>query len=164
MTANLSSPQAHNSDETASTSILPDPTTKKLPNHATKSREEALASYKEATRNISNLVKYIGFGLMAAFYALRPEISELSSDDPIRVLHMSVGLLGASVIVFDYLHYTFSARNAYIALLNKRHGFQYNRKLISYRLGRFFYFAKQISTFLGSMVIIILIILGDLVG
>ncbi len=75
-------------------------------------RDRALDSFKEATKNISSLVKYIGFGLVAAFYALRPEISVFSQNSLPSILHISMGMIGFSVILSDYLHYTFSARTA----------------------------------------------------
>ena len=120
--------------------------------------ERALADYQNATRQISDLIKYIGFGLLAVFYTTRADIDALPPENWLRYVHLAAGLSAALIILTDYLHYFFATRASYDAVLNKTHQFQYDTKSICYRLRSRFYFLKQAMTAIGSSLVVTLIL------
>lgn len=117
-------------------------------------RTKVLGEYSDATKNVSLLVKSIGFGLIALFYTLRTEVA---GSVPSTFLLYCIGVCGALTILADYLHYIFKARAALDAYENEG---RHRRSSRNYVLGCLFYKSKQTFTFIGCVAVVPLIVLS----
>lgn len=106
-------------------------------------RSKVLGEYADATKNISLLVKSIGFVLVALFYTLRAEVA---GSFPASFPLYCVGVCGALTIFADYLHYIFKARAALDAYENDGRHIRTSR---NYVLGRVFFKSKQAFTLIA---------------
>ncbi|WP_306116852.1 MULTISPECIES: hypothetical protein [unclassified Roseovarius] len=125
---------------------------------AEKNFVRALNDYQSRTKNVSDLVKYLGFGLLAAFYAIRTEINALEPEDLLRHVHLGIGMSGALIIIFDYLQNIFAARSSMVALKDKSNFHQYHKTSFNYRFGLGCYYIKQGATAVGSILLVYLIL------
>lgn len=125
---------------------------------AEKNFVRALNDYQSRTKNVSDLVKYLGFGLLAAFYTIRSEINSLEEEDMLRQVHLGIGMSGALIIIFDYLQNIFAARSSMAALKDKTNRHQYHKASLNYRFGLGCYYVKQGATAAGSVLLVYLIL------
>lgn len=112
------------------------------------------------TSRISETTRYIGFGLLATFYAL------LSSNDPFPA-HLKadhslalrlMALCGVVAVLFDYLQYVFGRRAVQNALDRKDKPFTYNRTWPSYRARQGCFWVKQAAALVGSFILLIVLV------
>lgn len=120
--------------------------------------ERALEDYKYTTGQVSDLIKYIGFGLLAAFYTTKGDVADLAEGHWLELVHLATGLSAALIIFADYLHYLFASRTSHDAVLNVDNQFQFDRKSANYRLRRYFYYLKQFFTAVGAALVVVLIL------
>ena len=120
-------------------------------------RRAALSEKQFVTGRISESVRYVGFGLLAIFYAI------VSSDSAfaIRIAHeyswemRGIAISGAAAILLDYLQY-FCGGIVIEAALN-RTGDGANladRQSVWYKLRTLFYWVKQVPAFVGCILLI----------
>lgn len=106
---------------------------------------------------ISETSRFVGFGLLAIFYAIKVDSSDsLAADDFLVTL---LGVFGAASVLLDYLQYVFG----YLMVRSA----QRNPPDHSYgdgAAGRFFalkswaFYIKQIAAILGSVIVIFLVL------
>lgn len=75
-------------------------------------RDRVIEEKKSVTGRISDTCRFVGFGLLAIFYALHTGENELAlrirSEAPWKLFVM--GAFGVLTILLDYLHYFFGSR------------------------------------------------------
>jgi hypothetical protein len=113
-------------------------------------RHDILQQKQEVTARVSETTRYVGFGLLAVYYALRTAndgyAQTLAQEHPVLV--GLVGLSGLVAIILDYLQYFFGSRSVNDAL--QRESLDYNTASVSYR-GRAITFAlKQWAAVFGA--------------
>jgi hypothetical protein len=116
--------------------------------------KEVIEEKRLVTARISETTRYIGFGLLAIFYAI------ISSHDPFPA-HLNTGypsalrvmaLCGVVAVLFDYLQYLFGRRAVQRALDRKDKPFTYNRAWPSYRARQACFWIKQGGALLGAVI------------
>jgi hypothetical protein len=129
-----------------------------------KARRESVIEQKQyVTSRVSETCRFIGFGLLAVYYTLS------ISNEPFAVsllasrewLVRAFGAAGALTVFFDYLQYVAGGRAANKALNRTNEGkksYRYNKKWMSYRIREFSFVAKQVFAFVGSTILIFLMI------
>lgn len=113
--------------------------------------EQGLAVTAQASDN----ARYIGFGLMIAYFAIRTSTStlteRLSSDQPIML--GLVAFFGAVAVLFDHIQYWAGAASNEDARNRKTK--DYDTSLFSYKLRERAYKWKQWIAFAGSLLLIV---------
>ena len=112
--------------------------------------EKQRLSEKEArTRNISDLTRYIAFGLMALTYTVFTSESDFSASliGNYEVLFLAASIAGVVSISSDYLQNLFGYISVERAL--KESDYKYSKKWISYKLIRLFFLIKQAAVLIG---------------
>jgi hypothetical protein len=113
----------------------------------------------EFAGRVSETTRYIGFGLLAIFYAMihgtEPFFFQMRSTWPLALRLMA--LCGAVTILVDYLHYVFSYIAADRALDRKDKPNLYDPEWIAYRLATYFFWAKQVAALAGCGLLIFLV-------
>ena len=127
----------------------------------TPAHQAVLEQKQFVTGRISETVRYVGFGLLAIFYAM------ISSDAPFAhalVATMSAHLLwmaicGALAVFFDYLQYLAGSIAVDRALTEgAAHDYNYNRNWLSYRARGLFFWIKQIAVIAGCLLLLIILV------
>lgn len=121
-------------------------------------RKSVLEAKQHLTGKVSELCRYIGFGLLALVYGLfttsAPEVAALVSAN--RIVLYVIGACAGAVILFDYLQYLFAIRAVDVALANEEGRYLYKRKQASYVLRGAFFSLKQIATLAASGALVVL--------
>jgi hypothetical protein len=118
-------------------------------------RKRRLEEKQYVTGRVGETCRYIGFGLVAVFYAI-----SISTEALPRQLWSeygwwvrAFGALGALAVLADYIQYLagdFAARSALNRINDGRKTHLYNKKWISYRIRNWMYIAKQLLALLGA--------------
>ncbi len=157
------------SDERVTPAAFPEPGAKPAaeggagkPVAALSDAHKAVLEQKQfVTGRISETVRYVGFGLLAVFYAM------ISSDAPFAhmiVATMSRRLIGMAIfgvlaVFFDYLQYLAGSFAVERALgEGAAHGYSYNRRWLSYRLRRLCFWIKQIAVIAGCVLLLLILL------
>lgn len=123
------------------------------PGAAAARRSAVLEEKRHVSAKISDLTRYIGFGLVAVCYAIVTSESattqSLYGDQP-RLLLLAAGL-GSLSIVLDYLQFLGGYFAVNTALKNVDGGFKYNSDSLAYKVRRFCYAAKQFAAMAGAI-------------
>ncbi|MBA6408719.1 hypothetical protein H4J63_05035 [Pseudoalteromonas sp. 5Ae-yellow] len=120
-------------------------------------REKRLKEKKIRTSKISDLVRYVSFGLVALTYSIftsKADFAVLLLQNS-KNLFLWASLLGALAILFDYFQYLsgYIAVNKSLAMTGDN--IDYNKKWISKRLIKPLFIFKQILAFSGIVLICI---------
>jgi len=121
-------------------------------------RKDVLAEKRHVTGKISDNCRFIGFGLLAVYYAIMSGAgtsfgASLRLEHPYAV--QLIGMSGVLTILFDYLQFLFASRSVDQAL--KRSDNSYNSKSLAYKARSSFYYAKQWSTFIGAATLVYIV-------
>jgi hypothetical protein len=124
--------------------------------------KEVLEEKRLVTGRISETTRYIGFGLLAAFYGIvsssDPFPKGLMSSQPVALKLMASS--GFLAVFLDYLQYV-SGRIAVQAALDRPDKpFQYNKRWLSYRVRRVCFVAKQGAALAGSVAFIWIVLVA----
>jgi len=122
-------------------------------------RESMKERYENHTKTVSQLMRYIGFGLLAAFYTTRSQLGDLAMGDVLSLVHIAVGLCGMLAILSDYFQHMCAASTYRRAASDSKNAYQYNKKALSVRLTVFFYYSKQVAIAVGSISLATLILI-----
>jgi hypothetical protein len=118
-------------------------------------RKRRLEEKQYVTGRVGETCRYIGFGLVALFYAISISVDEL----PMQLLTdygwwvRAFGALGALTVLADYLQYLAGDIAARAALNRTNDGAKthlYSKKWLSYRARNWMYVAKQLLALLGA--------------
>ncbi|MEM7670291.1 MAG: hypothetical protein AAF317_14320 [Pseudomonadota bacterium] len=123
-------------------------------------QEKRIEEKGNVSNRISETVRFIGFGLVAAFYTIQSTDNESlrSVPDDFFYLFVSIGIFGVATIVFDYLQYLAGYFSVNDALKREADEFAYDVTTSAYRLRTRFFWAKQVSAGLGALALSITII------
>lgn len=124
-------------------------------------RRAILEQKQFVTGRISETVRYIGFGLLALFYAM------ISADTAIPAKIVSkmpemlqfMAVFGVLAISLDYLQYFFGDRAVEFALSGSGEAAnRYNTKWFVYRARTWCYWLKQVSAMSGCVFLIVILL------
>jgi len=128
--------------------------------------KEVLEEKRFVTNRISETTRYLGFGLLASFYAIISSADAypraLATAYPLALQTMA--LAGMLAVVFDYLQYLFGRVAVQNALKRTDNPYAYNKKWFSWRAREVCFWAKQAMALLGSALLIGVIVLGPSTG
>lgn len=121
-------------------------------------RKKRLSEKETRTKGISDLIRYISFGLVALTYSIFISKSMFSAEllANHKTILLVTSLCGALAIAFDYLQYL----SGYIAV-NKALAESddlYNRQWWSYKFIKLFFVAKQLLAILGVVLVCVAMI------
>lgn len=124
-------------------------------------REKVLQQKQYVTGRIGDSCRFIGFGLLAVFYAINTSNEAFAKNIVAsqELLLWSTGAFGALTILADYLQYVLGSFAVNAALRNKTGRYKYDDSSFSYRGREVFYHAKQLTAFLGAMALVGLVAL-----
>jgi hypothetical protein len=122
-------------------------------------RKAVLEEKKHVSSKISDLSRYIGFGLVAVVYTILTSDSELviSIYRNYTSWLLGVAVLGIFTIILDYLQFLGGYFNVQNALKNKEGNYSYNNESCSYKLRDIAFKFKQVTAFLGAFILIYVI-------
>jgi len=128
-------------------------------------REQVLDEQRHVTEKITDLVRYIGFGVAAICYSIFTSDSAFSKEllnDYKNHLLISA-MLAVLTVLFDYLQFLFGYISVRKALRNTTDDYKYLSDNLFYK-GRFiFYYTKQI-TVLSAVLLLLYTLMGNLNG
>lgn len=123
-------------------------------------RKSLLEERKTLTGKISDSVRFLGFGLLASFYAIytdRQKFGELLSEPGFpRYAILVVGFCGALSILLDYLQYVAGASSVGHAMA--RDDQAYDPSHYAYRARSVLYVAKQVPIVFGCIALIFFVL------
>lgn len=114
------------------------------------SRQRFIDQKSEVSSKISETCRFIGFGLVAFYYAIQATDSEFT--EALRASNgvdlTMLGLMGVLTLVFDYFQYLFGYWSTEDAL--ERMPAAYDTDSFFYHGRHFAFWAKQVSALLGA--------------
>ncbi len=124
-------------------------------------REKVLGEKRHVSSKLSELIRYIAFGLIAACYLIFSSSSEFASKmmDSHKLLLILTTIFAVITILFDYLQFLGGFYSVEKALKNSEGNYYYSRSAFSYRLRNSMFFAKQITLLYGIITFLIVILL-----
>jgi hypothetical protein len=122
-------------------------------------QKEVLEEKRFVTSRISETTRYLGFGLLATFYAIIgskdafPQSLEAAWLLPLKIM----ALCGIVAIFLDYLQYVFGRLAVQKALTREDNPYSYNKKWLSYRARQACFWSKQAAALAGWTIFILII-------
>lgn len=122
------------------------------------SRDEVKEESEFNSSRISETSRYVGFGLLATYYALKvdPTNSIVASTETWLVT--TIGVFGALAVVLDYFQYLFGYLMARAALNDSEYRYHQGFAAIWFPLKTIAFVAKQVAAVVGSLAVILLIL------
>jgi hypothetical protein len=129
---------------------------------AEEQRAKVLEQKASVSSRISDLSRYIGFGLVAVVYTiLTAKPGALSeSYSQYSDLLLLAGLLGVITILFDYLQFLSGYFSVSQALKNQKGAYRYPDNTVAYKFRNVAFWLKQITTFAGTVLLLIAMFLS----
>lgn len=120
----------------------------------TEQRQKVLEEKRHVSIQISDLCRYIGFGVVAVVWTMLTASSDFASNVTANyrislLLSASAGIL---TIFFDYLQFLAGYVSVNKALSSDNNSYDKNWK--SYKLRIFFFWAKQFSAVIGILILV----------
>lgn len=115
--------------------------------------EKRISEKVARTTKISDLTRYISFGLVALTYSIFTSKSEFAVLllENFKSLFLYASLSGFIAIFFDYLQYLFGYISVNKALKESDH--QYDNEWCSYRLIKLLFVGKQLFVLIGVFLV-----------
>jgi len=125
-------------------------------------RKVVLEEKRHVSSKISDLSRYIGFGLVAVVYTILTSDSKavIKIYENYTFLLLLVAEFGAATILFDYLQFVGGYFSVEAALKNEGDSYRYNSKSFWYQLRIIAFWIKQVIALLGAILLIIVITLS----
>ncbi|MDH5524738.1 MAG: hypothetical protein OEY01_12195 [Desulfobulbaceae bacterium] len=124
-------------------------------------RKKVLDEKFKVSSRISDLSRYIGFGLVAIVYTILTSdsvaITKLYGNK--NTLILVAACLGAVTIVLDYVQFLAGYFSVQEALENEAGQYKYNNQSIAYTARNFAFWAKQTSALFGAIIFGVSIVL-----
>ena len=113
-------------------------------------RRDILQQKQEVTTRISETTRYVGFGLLAVYYALRTADSSYAHGlaETYPWLLRLIGVSGLAAIILDYLQYVFGSRSVNEGL--NRPSLDYDETSVWYRGRAITFVLKQWAALIGA--------------
>jgi len=127
----------------------------------TDQRQKVLEEKRHVSSKVSDLCRYIGFGVVAVVWTMLTSSSEFASSVTANyqiylLLSASAGIL---TIFFDYLQFLAGYLSVNKALDSENS--RYDKSSILYKSRIFFFWAKQVTTVFG-IVILVWVVLSNI--
>ena len=138
-------------EETTPEETTPEETTPK------ERRESQRDNQKYFSEKVSDLARYIGFGLAAAAFTLLSSDSSFAKSlaEAADALLIGAAVLGCLTVLFDYLQLLCGWASASIAAENKSDEYRMNTPSRSFRgFQNAFFYGKQVIAFVGTVTLI----------
>lgn len=120
-------------------------------------RRKRLYEFKEkVTTKLSDIVRFIGLGLIAVFYTIKTGTTYPSFTKCQDILLYAVGIAGVLSILLDYIQYVANYASVDAAL--KRENLKYDRASGSYRMAEFAFRSKRHVTTAGALALVALVL------
>lgn len=122
-------------------------------------KSKVFEEQRHVSSKISDLCRYIGFGIAAAAYAIFSSNSDFARNLLVcdKELLIFTAITAVLVIFTDYLQFLCGYMSVRTAIANKDDGYKYKPESLPYK-GRFvFFITKQVLT--GVSVILLLVVL-----
>ncbi len=128
-------------------------------NEKKEARKKVLEQKEKVSARVSDLCRYIGFGLVAVVYAILTSDSKavISIYEHYTGFLLGVAALGVFTIIFDYLQYLGGYYSVEKALKNEIGNYQYDDKSFWYRLRSSAFIFKQFTAFIGALILVFVI-------
>lgn len=122
--------------------------------NAEEQRKNVLEEKFKVSSRISDLSRYIGFGLVAVVYTILTSDSQAIANlyGNRTTLLLAAACLGAVAIVLDYVQFLAGYFSVQEALKNEGEGYRYDDQSIAYKARNFAFWAKQVAALLGSLI------------
>lgn len=124
----------------------------------TENYHKRIADKGVITSKISDSCRFVGFGLLAVFYAIKTDANEFTAKvlEAHPTLVFCVGLFGALAVLFDYFQYL-AAHISVERALKRTETYDYPHDLaLAARYA--FYFAKQAAVGIGVSALVWIIL------
>jgi len=120
-------------------------------------QKELIDERRIATGRISESCRYIGFGLLALYFAAPASDKGLARDMFTETPYWMGSMAAAAVaaVIFDYAQYAFSWRAIHNAMDNKN---KYIYASFPYRAAFFCFVLKQLAIGVGAIVLVSLVV------
>lgn len=130
------------------------------PSHPTEDLEtkrKRLFDFKEkVTTKLSDIVRFIGLGLIAVFYTIKNGAAYKNFSETQTVLLYFVGIAGVISIFLDYVQYVANYASVDAAL--KKENLKYEKESCPYRTAEFAFRWKRHVTTVGAVALIALVL------
>lgn len=123
-------------------------------------RKKILEEKAKCSSKVSDLCRYIGFGLAAVSFSILTSTSPFSISlfKAFKVPLICSAVCGIVVIVLDYMQYLSGYYSADKALKNTIHEYKYETEWFSYRLRIWSFRSKQLLAFVGAVIFVVTIV------
>jgi len=123
-------------------------------------RRAALDEKHFVTNRISESVRYVGFGLLAIFYAVVSSDSRfagrITHDMPLEL--RAIAMSGAAAVLLDYLQYLCAGIVIEAAIRRTGEGANLaDRESLAYAGRTIFYWVKQVPAVIGCVLLIVVL-------
>ncbi|RWL80298.1 MAG: hypothetical protein EOR67_21035 [Mesorhizobium sp.] len=120
-------------------------------------RRKRLYDFKEkVTTKLSDIVRFIGLGLIAVFYTIKNGTAYKTFDHTQTYLLYFVGVTGVVSILLDYIQYVANFASVDAAL--KKDNLKYEKESCSYRTAELAFKWKRHVTTIGALALIALVL------
>lgn len=117
-------------------------------------RSKVLEEKRHVSSKISDLSRYIGFGLVAVAYAIltsdSASVQKLYEDRQLLII-LSAGF-GTLAVIFDYVQFLAGYLAVQTAISNAGGGFKYDDGSLSYKLRTWAFWVKQVAALAGAVI------------
>jgi len=122
-------------------------------------RKKVLEQKEKMSSRISDLCRYIGFGLVAVVYTILTSESKvvISIYEHYTDWLLGIAFLGLLTIIFDYLQYLGGYYSVEKALKNEAGNYQYDDESFWYCLRNSAFIFKQSTAFIGALILVFVI-------
>lgn len=120
-------------------------------------RQRIYDEKRNVTGRISETTRFVGFGLIAVYYAIRSsEPASLTGQMQVNYpcVVAIIGLMGVAAVLLDYLQYWFGSQAVAEAL--KRPTVDYDAESFWYKARGSTFVAKQFAAIIGAALLVIL--------
>ncbi|MGH6879840.1 MAG: hypothetical protein ACREFM_02885 [Hypericibacter sp.] len=124
------------------------------PEAANDAKRKAVLEQKQfVTGRISETCRYIGFGVLAVFYAIQSSGTGFATKTAAKYpdLLYVMAVAAAAAILFDYLQYVSASWAVDKALNRKDKPNTYNKWWVSYQCRAAFFWLKQVAAFVSAI-------------
>ena len=116
-------------------------------------RKKVLEQKQHVTSKVSDLIRFIAFGLLAIYYtslSADSNFAEKIRAEFVYPMHL-MGLAGVVTILLDYLQFLCATISVNRAYKNKTGGYLYDKNSFSYRCREFCFRSKQATATFGVL-------------
>jgi hypothetical protein len=124
--------------------------------------DKVLEEKRHVSSRVSDLCRYIGFGLAAVVFLLLSSNSGYAKSVALQHQNMLllIGGTGCLTVIFDYLQFLAGYFTVNRAINNTENNYEYDRKWPAYKLRIWSFYIKQCTTIIGAATLLYLIVIS----